>query len=172
MSLDTAYGRLQLEAISDSLITFNDTKDNKKALDIHNERLDTNDSSRFEELEFASSSTLSNPLSKSTTINHDGLETQIMDSPHQTKQLDAISDSIIVNLPYTSTKEHSSNLVTSNNVSEISAEKTRPHQRQETISHDMVPRPSPKKKKAPLPPKKKLTIDEEAEIERYLDDNF
>ena len=41
LSLDTAYGRLQLEAISDSLITFNDTKDNKKALEIHNERLDT-----------------------------------------------------------------------------------------------------------------------------------
>ena len=174
LSLETTNGRLQLEAISDSLITFNDTKDNKKAMDIHIERLDTNESSRFEELEFSSSSSLLYPVSQSTVpmINHDGLESQTMDSSHRSKQLGLLSDSTIVPLPYTSTEEHSSNLVTSNKVLEISAEKTRHHQRQETILQDMVPRPSPKKKKAPLPPKQKLTIDEEAEIERYLNDNF
>ena len=95
-----------------------------------------------------------------------------MDSSSRSKQLDLISDSIIVPLPYTSNEEHSSNLVTSNKASEMSAEKTRSHQRQETILQHMVPRSSPKKKKAPLPPKQKLTIDEEAEIERYLNDNF
>jgi len=68
LSLDTAYGRLQLEAISDSLITFNDTKDNKTAIDINNKRQDTNEPSRFEELEIPSSSSLSNLLSKSTGI--------------------------------------------------------------------------------------------------------
>ena len=172
LSLDTAYGRLQLEAISDSLITFNDTKDNKTAIDINNKRLDTNEPSRFEELEIPSSSSLSNLLSKSTAISHDDLKSQIMYSSHLSKQSDMTSDSIIVRLPFTSIKENSSDLVTSNKVSEISAEKIRPQQRQETSFHDVGPRPSPKKKKAPLPPNKKLRIDEEAAIERYLNDNF
>ena len=75
LSLDTKYGRLELEALSDSVETYPNIQTNKSSMNKYDKILGTDTSSRFEELETLSCPISSNASNKQPTLYTPSLST-------------------------------------------------------------------------------------------------
>ena len=161
LSLDTNYGHLQLEALSESVDTFQEMGIHKSYGNANKEMLNTNSSTRFEELEFTTYSTSTNSCYEDDT---------------RLRDLEMISDSVLqpsAKKQNTTGTRQSPSIDTSNKAPELCETISFPNlQHTKSIPDNAQPRPSPKKKKAPPPPKQKLSIEEEDKINKYLDDHF
>ena len=177
LSIEARYGLLELAALSDSLPTYAPNVNSGVPIsppDHYKLPHNIDMSSRFEELE-----NLSNGATDSTSnveIEKNMTTRPFIESSTRLRELAVLSDSII--LPRTEHDGGNNKLHFGSTGTTFELPESPPAYKLMSSINSNVnngvnnePRPSPKKKRAPPPPRQ-LNINDERKIEEYLNDNF